>query len=192
MENVRTAGAYVLYNGFFVFQVGPTPSGKKLGIVRLGGHREQNEYPLDTAIREVKEEAAITVKPIDSLVTYYLDSWVGKPIKLTLNDNIKPILIKGNKDELFTVMYLALTDNEPKPSSESKGLIFLSLADVELICSRQVTFNEFLARKGLANINEDFDKDLVLEPFPQLVFLSKLLKQEPDSMKKFIECSKSR
>ncbi len=32
MEDVRTSGAYVLYNGLFVFQVGPTKNGDKLGV----------------------------------------------------------------------------------------------------------------------------------------------------------------
>lgn len=45
LGNVRTSWAYVLYNGFFVFQVGPTKNGDKLGVVRLGGHRENEEIP---------------------------------------------------------------------------------------------------------------------------------------------------
>ncbi len=44
--------------------------------------------------------------------------------------------------------------------------------------------------KKLAEIKEDFNKDLVLEPFPQLLFLSRLLKQELDNMENFIKCSK--
>lgn len=45
LGNVRTSWAYVLYNGFFVFQVGPTKNGDKLGVVRLGRHRENEEIP---------------------------------------------------------------------------------------------------------------------------------------------------
>lgn len=52
-NNARTSGAYVLYNGLFIFQVGPTKEGDKLGVVRLGGHREGNETALETAKREV-------------------------------------------------------------------------------------------------------------------------------------------
>lgn len=190
MEDVRTSGAYVLYNGFFVFQVGPTKNGDKLGVVRLGGHRENKESPLETAIREVLEESAIKINPINSPVTYYLYDWNEKANKIELNEEVNPILIKGSKVESFTVMYMATADNEPKPSSESKGLLFLPPKDVELICSRQLTLNEFLGQNGLAKIKENFNKDLVLEPFPQLMVLSKLLKQEPKVMEKFIKCSK--
>lgn len=31
-----TSGVYVLVEGFFVFQVGPTKSGETLGVVRFG------------------------------------------------------------------------------------------------------------------------------------------------------------
>lgn len=137
LKDVRTSGAYVLYNGFFVFQVGPTKNGDKLGVVRLGGHRENDESPLDTAIREVLEESAIKINPVNSPVTYYLDGWHEKANKILISEEVNPILIKGNKEESFTVMYISLADNEPKPSSESKGLLLLSPNNVELICSRQ-------------------------------------------------------
>lgn len=51
-KEIRTSGAYVLYKGSFVFQFGPTKKGDKLGVVRLGGHRENKEMALETAIRK--------------------------------------------------------------------------------------------------------------------------------------------
>lgn len=190
LENIRTSGAYVLYNGFFVFQVGPTKNGDKLGVVRLGGHRENEESPLDTAIREVLEESAIMINPVNSPVTYHLNSWNEKANNVQMTGEVNPILIKGNDEESFTVMYISFADNEPQPSSESQGLLLLSTKDIELICSRQITLNEFLNQNGLAKIKESFNRDLVLEPFPQLLFLSKLLKQEPEYIKNLIERSK--
>jgi len=190
LENIRTSGAYVLYNGFFVFQVGPTKNGDKLGVVRLGGHRENEESPLDTAIREVFEESAIKINPVNSPVTYHLNSWNEKANNVQMTGEVNPILIKGNEEESFTVMYISLADNEPRPSSESQGLLLLSPKDIELICSRQITLNEFSNQNGLAKIKENFNRDLVLEPFPQLLFLSKLLKQQPEHIVKFIERSK--
>jgi len=189
-KDVRTSGAYVLFNGFFVFQVGPTKNGDKLGVVRLGGHTEEDESPLDTAIREALEEASIKINPINSPVTYYLDGWNEKANKVLISEEVNPILIKGNKEESYTIMYIALAENEPKPSSESKGLLLLSPNNVELICSRQITLNEFLHQNGWAKIKENFNKDLVLEPFPQLLFLSKLLKQEPNYIEEVIKYSK--
>lgn len=190
LRDVRTSGAYVLFKGFFVFQVGPTKNGDKLGVVRLGGHSEEDESPLDTAIREALEEASIKINPINSPVTYFLDGWNEKANKILINDEVNPILIKGNKRESNTVMYIALAENEPKPSSESKGLLLLTQNNVELICSRPITLNEFLNQNGWAKIKENFNRDLVLEPFPQLLFLSQLLKQEPKYIEEIIKCSK--
>lgn len=55
-KNVRTSGAYVLHKNLFVFQVVPTKRRDRLGVVRLGGHREGDETSLETAKREVYEE----------------------------------------------------------------------------------------------------------------------------------------
>jgi len=171
-ENVRTSGAYVLFKGFFVFQVGPNKNGDKLGVVRLGGHREGDESPLDTAIREALEEAAIKINPKNSPVTYYLEGWHNQANKIFMNESgvVNPILIKGNKEELFSVMYIALAENEPQSSSESKGLLLLSPKDIELICSRKITLNEFLKQNGRAKMKDNINKDFVLEPYPQLLF----------------------
>lgn len=34
-QTVKTSGAYVLFRGLFIFQVGPTKEADKLGVVRL-------------------------------------------------------------------------------------------------------------------------------------------------------------
>lgn len=190
LENVKTSGAYVLYNGYFVFQVGPTKNGDKLGVVRLGGHRKNEESPLDTAIREVLEESSIQINPVNSPVTYHLNGWKEKANNVLMTGEVNPILIKGNEEEAFSVMYISLAGKEPCPSSESQGLLLLSPKDIELICSREITLNEFLNLNGLVKIKENFNQDLVLEPFPQLLFLSNLLKQEPEHIEQFIERSK--
>lgn len=193
-ENVRTSGAYVIFKGFFVFQVGPNKNGDKLGVVRLGGHREGDESPLDTAIREALEEAAIKINPINSTVTYYLEGWHNQSDKIFMSESgvVNPILIKGNKEELFSVMYIALAENEPQPSSESKGLLLLSPKEIELICSRKITLNEFLKQNGRAKIKDNINKDFVLEPYPQLLFLSNLLKQESNYIEEVINYSKQK
>ncbi|HLZ62576.1 MAG TPA: hypothetical protein VKR06_36995 [Ktedonosporobacter sp.] len=51
----KTAGVYVNVAGFFVFQVGLTSAGDKLGVVRLGGHREGDESAWECATREALE-----------------------------------------------------------------------------------------------------------------------------------------
>lgn len=39
--NARTAGAYILYDGYFLFMfgVGANHKDNELGVVRFGGHR---------------------------------------------------------------------------------------------------------------------------------------------------------
>lgn len=187
MENVKTAGAYVLYNDLFVFQVGPTKKGDKLGVVRLGGHREKEEEALETAKREVMEEAAMQITPINSPITYLLNNWNEKGSTIQLKEQINPVLIKGNQREGFTVMYMSFAEGKPEPSSESKGILMLSPKEMEVICNQTITLNELIQQKGRAILTEGFNKDLVLEPFPQLLFLSKLLKQKPRYMNTLLQ-----
>ena len=48
-NRVVTASAYVIVQGLFVFQVGQTRAGDRLGVVRLGGHVEPGESSLACA-----------------------------------------------------------------------------------------------------------------------------------------------
>ena len=179
-KNVITSGAYVLYQGLFIFQVGPTKEADSLGVVRLGGHVESNESPLETAAREVLEEASMKIKPITSPITYHLSDWGSKPSIIQLNEEIAPILVKGNKQEPLSIMYLSYSDSEPVPSSETNGLLLLSPEDVQFICNNKITLHEFIKKNGKAILKGDIDGDLLLTPFPQLLFLSKLLKEHED------------
>lgn len=185
-NNVRTSGAYVLYNGLFLFQVGPTKDGKKLGVVRLGGHRENSETAIETAKREVFEEASVNINLINSKATFYLKEWDEVPNKVQVKDNIAPVLIKGSEDSSFTVMYLSNTDTEPKPESETQGLLLLSPKDVHLICNKQLTLTEYQKLNGLSIIKNEINRDLILKPFPQLIFLSKLLTEESELINTYL------
>lgn len=186
IKNVRTSGAYVLYRGLFVFQVGPTNDGDKLGVVRLGGHRENNETALETAKREVFEEASVHINPVSSKVTFYLKEWDDNPNEVQIIDDISPVLIKGIEPS-FTVMYLSYTNTQPHPTSESHGLLMLSPNDVHRICNNEFTLNDFQKQDGLFIIKKKIDRNLVLQPFPQLLFLSKLLIEEPELMNYYLK-----
>ncbi len=70
---VITAGAYVLINGGLLFVIGPTPTGQRLAIVRLGGHCEAGETAWQCAAREVAEEASLVIRPCRPPATYWLD-----------------------------------------------------------------------------------------------------------------------
>lgn len=188
-NNVRTSGAYVLYKGLFVFQVGPTKEGDKLGVVRLGGHREGKETALDTAKREVFEEAQIEIAPFNPNTTFYLSEWNEEPTKVNINEPIVPILIKGNEETSYSIMYLSNTLTLPAPSSESKGLLLLSPKNVQLICQKRITLCDYQKIGGISILKTEIDVNLILQPFPQLLFLSRLLNDETRLMQRFINTS---
>jgi hypothetical protein len=179
-QNVRTAGAYVLYRGLFIFQVGPTKEADQLGVVRLGGHKEFEETALETARREVFEEASMKITPINSSITYHISEWGNNPSIIRLDEEIAPILVKGNEQESLSIMYLSYSENEPNPSSETNGLLLLTPQDIHLICNYKITLNDFIKQNGKAIIKGNINRDLFLTPFPQLLFLSKLLREHPD------------
>lgn len=188
-SEISTAGAYVLYNGLFIFQVGPTKSGDKLGVVRLGGHREGNETALDTAKREVYEEAQVEINPFNPNTTYYLSEWNEEPTKVKVTESIAPILIKGNEESSYTLMYLSNTLTLPTPSSESKGLLLLSPEKVQLICQKKISLSDYQKLDGISTLKSEINTNLILQPFPQILFLSRLLNEETELMESFINTS---
>lgn len=187
--NARTSGAYVLYKGLFIFQVGPTEDGETLGVVRLGGHKEGNETALETAKREVFEEAQVEIIPFNSNTTFYLSEWNEEPTKVTLNEPVVPILIKGNEESSYSIMYLSKTLTLPTPTSESEGLLLLSPENIRLICREKISLNDYHKLDGVSILKSELDMNLILQPFPQLLFLSKLFNEEPELMKRFINIS---
>ncbi|MGE6619561.1 NUDIX domain-containing protein [Bacillus mycoides] len=185
-RDVRTSGAYVLYNNLFIFQVGPTRKGDTLGVVRLGGHKENNETAVETAKREVKEEAAIDITILSSPSTYYKENWNAQSKKIKVENEVAPILIIDSPYETLSIMYIAHSENEPNPSSETKGLLLLSVSDIRLICSKEITLNDYIKQGGMAILKEKMDKELILQPFPQLLFLAELLKKDPVLLQQFL------
>ncbi|MGH1328207.1 NUDIX hydrolase [Bacillus pretiosus] len=185
-KNVRTAGAYVVYKNLFVFQVGPTNKGDTLGVVRLGGHKEGDETAVETAKREVREEATIDITILSSPSTYYKQNWNAQSKKIKVENEIDPILIIDSPGETLSIMYMAYSENEPTPSSETNGLLLLSVSDIRLICSKEITLNDYIKQGGIAILKEKMDKELILQPFPQLLFLEELLKEDLVLLQQFL------
>ncbi|GAB6550577.1 MULTISPECIES: NUDIX hydrolase [Bacillus] len=185
-KNVRTSGAYVMYRNLFVFQVGPTSKGDTLGVVRLGGHKEADETAVQTAKREVKEEASIDVSILNSPTTFYKGNWNAQSKKIKIESEVNPLLIIDSQDETLSIMYVAYSKIPPKPSSETNGLLLLSLNDIELICTGKITLNDYINQDGVAILKEKMNKDLVLQPFPQLLFLAEILKEDPTLLYHFL------
>ncbi|MGE1126133.1 NUDIX domain-containing protein [Bacillus wiedmannii] len=185
-KNVRTSGAYVMYKNLFVFQVGPTSKGDTLGVVRLGGHKEADETAVETAKREVKEEASIDITILNSPTTFYKENWNAQSKKIKVENEVNPILIIDSPDESLSIMYVAYSKIPAKPSFETNGLLLLSLNHIELICTGKITLNDYINQGGIAILKEKMNKELILQPFPQLMFLAELLKEDPVLLQQFL------
>jgi hypothetical protein len=181
---VNTAGAYVSINGLYPFAIGSLPYHGRIPVIRLGGHREEHETGWQCAVREVYEEANLQIRPLVPPTTYLSD---GDHIETELEeirwqhetdqDNI-PLLVVAYRREgriLLSLMYLALTDEFPTPSSEIKGLLLLEKENIYRLCQEPLTLEQYLNSGGKAILNDEFDMSLILEPFTQLRLLSRIL-----------------
>lgn len=181
---INTAGAYVRINGLYLFTIGIKPHNGKIPVVRLGGHREENESGWQCAEREVLEEANLHIKSLSSETTYLVD-WddiEAEPSKIqwqheTEQEPAPFLLVTYGRDERMTLslMYLAHAEGVPTPSSEVKGLLLLGESEIHRLCQEPMTLKEFLNNGGKAILNDEFDVSRVLEPFAQLRLLSKIL-----------------
>ena len=182
LENrIVTAGAYVLIGGFVLFMGGPTKADDRLGVVRLGGHRETGESSWGCAYREVLEEASVRSQPIQSPVTYWTTGDVDRSLELrtwpfapNVQPAIRPILVRERveTDRPLSVMYLARTDDPPAPAAEARGLLLLSRADVVRLTRQTLTLRQYLDLSGEAFLRDQLPLDLPLQPFAQLQALA--------------------
>lgn len=187
-KQVNTAGAFLLVNGLFAFMAGPNQEGD-LCVVRLGGHRENNETAVECMKREVKEEASIAITPVNSPITYHAESWDGEPGLMAENftGDVSPIIIKGREEGPLSVLYFAYSDEEPVPDSETHAILFLSLTDVDLICKDSITIDGFLKSGGKVLFQKELRRDVILKPGVHLRFLSMLIERHPDMIDDFIK-----
>ncbi|TKH08546.1 NUDIX hydrolase, partial [Bacillus wiedmannii] len=52
--------------------------------------------------------------------------------------------------------------------------------------SKAITLNDYIKQGGIAILKEKMDKELILKPFPQLLFLAELLKNDPVLLQQFL------
>ena len=187
-KQVNTAGAFILINDLFVFMVGPNQD-NDLCVVRFGGHKEHEETVIECLKREIKEEASITVTPVNSPITYYTESWDKEPILINQNlkEDISPIIIKGKENGPLSILYFAYSDEEPIPDFETHGILFLNLEDIDLICKELITIGDFLKNGGKAIFQKELRKDVILKPGVHLRFLSMLNKKQPEIINNFVK-----
>ncbi|SDW21899.1 NUDIX domain-containing protein [Paenibacillus sp. CF384] len=180
---IITAGAYVNFDGHFLFQVGPTKSGTTLGVVRLGGHRESGETGWQCAMREVSEESSLTINTIKPPITYWYEASDNPDLVPGgwIEEDHEPILVaKRPESNLITPIFLASADEAPVPSMETKGILILSPENITKLSSERMTLGQYLKSGGKAVIKEELPLHKLLEPFPHLLLLDTLIKKHPE------------
>jgi len=181
---INTAGAYVTFEGLYVFVIGTKLHNNQIPIIRLGGHCEESETGWQCAEREALEEAKLKIKPFLPQATYLFD-WENlekEPQNIEWRHENEqthiPCLVVTDRrgaETTLSLMYLANADRLPTPSSEVKGLLLLQEAETHRICQERITLQQYLDSGGKAIMTDKFDTSLFLEPFAQLRLLSKLL-----------------
>jgi len=180
LNGFKTVGSFVLYQDTLAFMIGPDNSGKKLGVMRLGGHIEDNENLLQSLEREIKEEASVQLKLLKSPRTFYKRSWDDTSYCEITNDilwDIKPLIIVGDKSR-STAVFLSHTEEEPKPSSEACGIIFLKEADIKDICSKKLCLKDFIDNGGKLIQQKEIDYDMEMYAGVHLTFLNRLIEDK--------------
>ncbi|MFZ5817367.1 MAG: NUDIX domain-containing protein [Bacillota bacterium] len=177
---VSTAGAFVWTRGCFVFMFGPNQKGTRLGVVRLGGHRERGESNEACALREVREEASLPVRLVSAPATYFVGSPIplpGQPLpRIAWTGGTVPLLVAERADGTLSVLYLAVSDDLPTPAAETKGLLLPSPQWLARICARRYTLEQYLSAGGEALVAEPMGLHLPLEPSYQIRLLNQLLR----------------
>ncbi len=185
----RAAGAYVLYNGYFLFMFGFGTNHKdnELGVVRFGGHIEKGETAIQCVAREVKEESSLDVDFYNNKYIY-IEKDNGRDYEKIKGDkDNNPILVIKWQDGSISLMYLAYGKGKLVPGMETQGILLLRKEDINLICSRDTTFKEYKDNGGKYILVNPLPEDAILVPHNQLRFLNKLFTLEADLMNDYMK-----
>lgn len=188
LNGFKTVGSFILYEDTIAFMIGPDNTGEKLGVMRLGGHIEENESYLQTLQREIKEEGSIEVKLLNAPNTFYKRNWDDNNYNEITDDialDIKPLIIVGDKMR-STAIFLSYTEEEPKPSSEACGIIFLKENEIKRICSEKLRLRDFLESGGKLIQQKEIDYDMEMYAGVHLTFLNRLIEDKNNLVNRFI------
>ena len=200
-EQTKTAGAYIMYNGYLLFMFGFSndKSSTDLGVVRFGGHKENNENVLSCVKREVKEETSLDSEfYLNNIVySYKLKEDVFKKIDsysiVTETSEILPMLLELKEDNSLSLMYLLKGFGKLEPSMETQGILLLRFKDLKDICTKQISFKDYIDNGGKYVVTkklkkvENNPKKYKLIPRAQLLFINKFLQVNPKLINYFFD-----
>lgn len=176
------AGAYVLHEGRFVFMFGFNERRDMLGVVRLGGHREKHETPVQCAMREVREECMLDASPFDAPQTF-LEQESGRTLVSQALTAPRPVWVKrqtGAMAEKWTLMYLMRGQGALKPCMETQGLLCVDRRALAALCTGRASLRTMRERGAVAHLSAPLPEDMPLTPSPQVRFLHWLLQARPE------------
>jgi 8-oxo-dGTP pyrophosphatase MutT (NUDIX family) len=184
-QTVITAGIYVNAGGYFPFQVGPTKAADRLGVVRLGGHREGNESGWECATREALEEACLRVTLLHPPATYWIEGTSDAKLQpggwiSNAPDEVAPIVVTKRDELAITPIYLGYSEDTPTPAGEVKALLLLQPREIHLLTSNTLTLGQYLDSGGKAIFRDILPHNILLEPYPHLRILDRLLQLHPE------------
>ena len=187
--NTKTAGAYVLYGGYFpfMFGFGANHGSDELGVVRLGGHRESGETAIQCAAREVREESSLDTVFYENRTIYVGNPGGGNYEKIEGDRRDSPIFVMRGRENELSVMYLAHGKGTLAPKMETQGVLLLRAEDIERICPGRITLSEYKKSGGKCILAGPLPEDAVFVPHIQLRFLNKLFTLERELMADFMK-----
>jgi len=185
-KRIYAAGAYVLYDGYFVFMFGLSPKHRnnELGVVRLGGHREKGESAVECAIREVREEASLAIDLYRNPCTYAEKK--NEYVKIKGPQEINPVLVLKYRNK-YSLMYLAHGNGVLRPAMETQGILLLRKEEIAMICPGNTTFGAYKKNGGKFILTRPLPEDATLVPHTQLRFLNTLFALESKMMADFMK-----
>ncbi|MDO8537753.1 MAG: NUDIX domain-containing protein [archaeon] len=157
----------------------------------IGGKLEGKETHSQAIIREACEEIGCKVKLLHSHKTFFLDLRNGK-IQTRKLKNFPAPIIKFKKiinttlgpRLLCNVVWLAVTEGEPKPSSEVPAIIFLTEELLNRTLERNITLQELLSNGAELIEAKLIPRYAIIKPFGTPEVIAKIFNKNLDLMVK--------
>lgn len=189
LKDAVKAGAYVWHERRFVFMFGYGGAENALNVVRLGGHREENETPLECALREVREESRLAAEPYDAPVTYFSEDEKYTVFRGLL-DAPRPIFIRQQAEAQpgrWMVMYLTRARGELKPCMETQGLLCVSREELDVLCAGGATIRALREIGAEIYLAAPLPEEEPLVATAYVLMLNELVRSEPEWLMEYLE-----